>query len=164
MKALAVVGRSGSGKTTLITRLIPELARRGLRVSTVKHTHHDLDLDTPGKDTFRHRRAGAAEVVLAAGRRWVLMAETPDEPPDPAALLARLAPVDLVLVEGAGGGSLPRIEVARAATGRPRRAVGDPHLLAVAGDAPPDEDGVARFGLDDVPAIAAFIVDRLDLE
>ncbi len=159
MKAIALVGWSGSGKTTLIERLIPELAGRGYRVSTVKHSHHAVDLDTPGKDSWRHREAGAEEVMVVSGRRWALLRENRDAaPPDLAALLSRLAPVDLVLVEGFGGEPLPKIEVVRAATGKPLRAAGDPTLAAVACDEPRASGGPPCLDLNDPSAIADFIV------
>jgi molybdopterin-guanine dinucleotide biosynthesis protein MobB len=112
-----VVGWSGSGKTTLVTALLPALRRRGLRVSTIKHAHHGLDLDRPGKDSFAHREAGAEEVLVVGGQRWALLRETPEGPPGLPALAARMAPVDLILVEGFKGYDFP-------ATGRRRpRAV-----------------------------------------
>ena len=101
MRVISVVGWKNNGKTTLVVRLIEHLTERGLRVSTVKHAHHSVDLDQPGKDTWRHRQAGAGEVILATGRRWILMHELRDEPEPPLMpLLAKLAPADLVIVEG----------------------------------------------------------------
>ena len=137
MRVLGVVGWSGSGKTTLITGLIPALAAMGLRVSTVKHAHHGFDLDRPGKDSHRHRAAGAKEVLVASGRRWALLHELMDEEEPPLdALLARLAPVDLVLVEGFKTFPYRKLEVHRPALGRPSLWPDDPWIAAVASDAP----------------------------
>ena len=137
MKVLGVVGWSGSGKTTLITALIPLLAASGIRVSTVKHAHHGFDLDQPGKDSHRHREAGAREVLIASSRRWALLHENGDtEEPPLEALLAHLAPVDLVLVEGFKSFAHPKLEVHRPALGRAALWPGDPYIRAVAADAP----------------------------
>ncbi|MBE7212092.1 MAG: molybdopterin-guanine dinucleotide biosynthesis protein B [Gluconacetobacter diazotrophicus] len=114
MKVVGIVGRSGSGKTTLIERLLPLLRAGGLRVSTVKRTHHRIDLDPPGKDSRRHRDAGAEEVILASDRRWALLRETPEAGESLDHLIARLRPVDLVLVEGFGSVPGRRLEVVRA--------------------------------------------------
>ncbi len=119
MKVLGIVGWSGSGKTTLITALLPLLRARGLSVSTVKHAHHGFDMDRPGKDTYRHREAGAHEVLVATGKRWALLHEVEgDEPPLPE-LLTRLSPVDLVLVEGFKTHPFAKLEVHRPALGKP---------------------------------------------
>lgn len=155
---LGIAGWSGSGKTTLITRLIPALVDRGIRVSTVKHAHHRFDIDTPGKDTWRHRQAGATEVLIASDRRIALMRELREEAePGLDALLARLAPVDLVLVEGYKSGTHAKIEVHRAATGKPPLFPDDPTVLAVVSDAiASTPDGRPVFGLDAIDAIAGF--------
>mgnify|MGYP000038062765 CR=1 FL=1 len=155
---LGIAGWSGSGKTTLITRLIPVLVGRGLRVSTVKHAHHRFDIDTPGKDTWRHREAGATEVLVASDRRVALMRELRDETePGLDALLQRLAPVDLVLVEGYKSGNHPKIEVHRAATGKPPLYPDDPTVLAVVSDAVTSATaGRPVFALDAIEAIADF--------
>jgi len=137
-RVLGIVGRSGSGKTTLIEALLPRLNRRGLSVSTVKHTHHRMDLDPPGKDSRRHREAGASEVLLVSDLRWALMRETPDQPPSLPDLLSRLAPVDLVLVEGFGRYPGPRLELVRQdLAADPRRRplyLDDPGISALATD------------------------------
>ena len=133
MRALGIVGWSGAGKTTLIEAILPLLVARGLRVATIKHTHHDFDLDRPGKDSHRHREAGAREVLLAGGNRWALLHE--GAPPPLAALLARLEPVDLVLVEGFRHETVPKIEVFRASLGRPPLWPERPDIVAVATDA-----------------------------
>lgn len=155
---LGIAGWSGSGKTTLITRLIPVLVDRGIRVSTIKHAHHRFDIDTPGKDTWRHRQAGATEVLIASDRRIALMRELREEAePGLDALLARLAPVDLVLVEGYKTGTHAKIEVHRAATGKPPLFPDDPTVLAVVSDAiARTPDGRPVFGLDAIDAVADF--------
>ena len=166
MRTIGIVGRSGSGKTTLIERLLPCLRGRGLRVSTVKHRHHRVDLDPPGKDSRRHRDAGAEEVLLVSAHRWALLRETaadgtPDGMPDLAAMLARMAPVDLVLIEGLGRVPGPRLEVVRAALaarpeGRPLYR-DDPDIAALATDRPPEDWTGCRFELDDTRAICVWI-------
>ena len=119
MRVLGIVGWSGSGKTTLLTRLIPLLRARGLTVSTVKHTHHGFDMDRPGKDTYRHREAGAHEVLVASGTRWALLHEVVGPEPGLPELLTHMHPVDLVLVEGYKGHPFPKLEVHRPALGKP---------------------------------------------
>src|SRR5260370_34393929 len=120
MKIFGFAGWSGSGKTTLMTALIPELVARGLTVSTIKHAHHAFDVDQPGKDSWRHREAGATEVLVASERRWALMHELRDAPePSLDALVARISPVDLLLVEGFKRHPHPKLEVYRAALGKP---------------------------------------------
>lgn len=161
MKVVGIVGRSGSGKTTLIEHLLPRLRAMGLSVSTVKHTHHSVDLDPPGKDSHRHREAGASEVLLVSGRRWALLCETPDRPPPLPELLARMAPVDLVLVEGFGSYPGPRLELVRAElAGRPGKEPlfrNDPAIAALAVDAPvPDWSGTV-LDLNDPEAICVWI-------
>lgn len=164
MKVLGIAGWSGCGKTTLIVALIPRLRARGLTVSTLKHAHHDVDLDTPGKDTYRHREAGAREVMLATGNRWALLHELRAEP-EPALpeLLARLQPVDLVLVEGWKTGAYPKLEVWRANAGnRPPRFLADPTVIAVASEppldpAPRERPDLSVLSLADVDGIADFI-------
>ncbi len=153
MILLGVIGHKDAGKTTLVEALIGELASRGLRVSTLKRTHHAVDLEVAGTDTHRHRIAGARQVVLATDRRLVLMEEIAEPSLDD--LLARLAPCDVVLAEGWKRGSHPRLEVWRPETGRRPLAEGDPTIAAVAASADP---GVAQrvLPLDDVAAIAEF--------
>lgn len=135
MRVYGVIGWKNAGKTGLMERLVAEITGRGFRVSTVKHVHHDVDLDQPGKDTFRHRQAGAEEVVLASAHRFALMREHRGPEPELAQVLARLAPVDLVLVEGYKRDPHPKIEVWREVTGHPLIQPGDSLVRAVATDA-----------------------------
>ncbi len=130
-----MVGWSGSGKTTLVVALLPLLRAAGLRVSTIKHAHHGMELDRPGKDSFRHREAGAEEVLVVGGQRWALMREL-DTVPDLAVLAGRLAPVDLVLVEGFKGYPFPKLEVFRAALGKSALWPELDGVVAVASDGP----------------------------
>ena len=132
MQVLGLAGWSGAGKTTLIAILLPELVARGWQVSTVKHTHHDVDLDRPGKDSYRHRQAGATEVMVAGADRWALMREHPGQEPPLAELIARMAPVDLVLVEGFKSSPIAKIEVFRPSLGLPRLWPGRADIAAVA--------------------------------
>jgi molybdopterin-guanine dinucleotide biosynthesis protein B len=161
MTLLGITGWSGSGKTTLLTALIPALAASGLSVSTIKHAHHDFDLDQPGKDSWRHRAAGAQEVLIAAGRRWALLHENHGEEPDLADLLPRLAPVDLVLVEGYKASPHPKLEVHRPSLGKPPIWPGRPDIIAVASDTPLQGCDRLCLPLSDPPAIAAWIAAAL---
>ena len=161
MKLLGITGWSGSGKTTLLTALIPVLATHGLSVSTVKHAHHDFDLDQPGKDSWRHRAAGAQEVLIAAGRRWALLHENHGPEPDLADLLPRLAPVDLVLVEGYKASPHPKLEVHRPSLGKPPIWPGRTDIIAVASDTPLQGCDRLCLPLSDPPAIAAWIAASL---
>lgn len=158
-KVLGIAGWSGSGKTTLITALLPQLAALGLTVSVIKHSHHDIALDVPGKDSHRHRSAGAHEVMLVSPQRFGLFAETA-QPLTLAAQLARLAAVDLVLVEGQKTEPLPRLEVHRAALDKPWLYPHDPHVMALACDCVADSP-LPQLPLNDIAAIAAFIANWL---
>ncbi len=161
---IGVVGWKNNGKTTLIERLVGHFTAAGLAVSTIKHTHHAADLDRPGKDTFRHRMAGAREVVLASSARFAILHELRGAAePELEALLARMAPVDLVIVEGFKRFSHPKIEVHRKERGTPLLARTDPSVIAVASDEPLDDLAVPVLPLDDVPAIAAVIATRLEI-
>jgi molybdopterin-guanine dinucleotide biosynthesis protein B len=160
---LGFAGWSGSGKTTLLCGVLPYLRAAGLRVSTIKHAHHGLDLDKPGKDSFRHREAGACEVLAVGGMRWALMRETPEGPPDLTELVGRLAPVDLILVEGFKSYDFPRLEVFRPGIGKPSLWPEIPGIVAVATDAGPDLDMLLGcpcpvLDLNDLAAIARWIV------
>jgi len=158
MKVFGLAGWSGSGKTTLMAKLLPELIRAGLKVSTLKHAHHAFDIDRPGKDSWQHRMAGASEVMVASANRWALMHELRGAPePDFDALVARMTPVDLLLVEGFKHHRHAKLEVFRRANEKPLIHPEDPHIVAVASDRPLPEAGVPVLDLNDAPAIAGFI-------
>ena len=152
MRVVGLAGWSGAGKTTLITQVVPLLKRRGLRVATVKHAHHAADIDHPGTDSFRHRAAGATEVALVTAQRFAIVRE--QEEPRLAEVLARLAPADLVLVEGFKTAPHPKIEV-RADETRPM-APADYNIVVIASDRA-GEGGLPRFARDDIAGIADFI-------
>jgi len=161
MRIIGLAGWSGSGKTTLITRLVPCLIARGLRVSTLKHAHHGFDLDQPGKDSFMHRAAGASEVVVSSAKRFALLHELRDEPEwTLPALVKKMSAVDLVLVEGFKRDPFPKIEIYRAANGKPLIHPDDPHIVAIASDAALPQARVPVVGLDDIDAIAEVVTAR----
>jgi len=157
MKVIGLAGWSGAGKTTLLTRVIPHLLGEGLRVSVIKHAHHSFDVDVPGKDSWLHRQAGAAEVLVSSGKRWALMHELRgvSEPGLPE-LLAKLSRVDLVVVEGFKSEPHRKIEVHRAANGKPLLFPDDPAISGIATDAAV-ETALPVAHLDDIPAIAAMM-------
>jgi molybdopterin-guanine dinucleotide biosynthesis adapter protein len=159
MRILGLAGWSGSGKTTLMTALIPEFVSRGISVSTVKHAHHSFDVDQPGKDSWRHRHAGAREVMVASAHRWALMHELrgASEPPLEE-LLERLSLVDLVLVEGFKQHAHTKVEVYRRALGKPLLHPDDPHIVAIAADEISPEFSVPFLPLSDPGAIASFVL------
>jgi molybdopterin-guanine dinucleotide biosynthesis protein MobB len=164
MKLYGVTGWKNSGKTTLVERLVREIASRGLTVSTLKHAHHDFDIDQPGKDSHRHRAAGARQVLVSSRQRWALMNELRGAPePALADLLARLDPVDLVLVEGWKRDRHPKIEARRTATAQDLIAVGDETVEAVASDVALPGATLPVFDLEDIPGIADFILGRVGL-
>lgn len=160
-RVFGLTGWSGSGKTTLITRLIPILRARGLSVSTIKHAHKGFDIDRPGKDSHQHREAGAEEVLVTSPHRWALMREVRDGPePTLEEMLARLSPVDLVLVEGFKRDRHPKLEVWRAALGKPLIAPDDPTIVAIASDDPVPGAPVPVVALDDVERVAGVVIDH----
>jgi molybdopterin-guanine dinucleotide biosynthesis protein B len=166
MKVFGLAGYSGAGKTTLIEQLIPRFIARGLKVSMIKHTHHRFDLDKSGKDSFRHREAGATEVMLVCDRRWVLMHELRDEPePSFEQQLANLSPCDLLLVEGYKATPIPKLEVHRRANGKPFIWPENGSVAALATPAAdrPADCPLPWLDLDDPAAIAAFILEKVGL-
>src|SRR5262249_38603269 len=163
MRIFGLAGWSGSGKTTLLAALVPELVARGLSVSTIKHAHHEFDVDRPGKDSWRHREAGATEVMVASSRRWALMHELRSSPEASFdELVARMSPVDLVLVEGFKRQPHQKLEVHRPSLGMPLIYPGDPHVVAIASDEP-FAAPLPLLPLGDAGAIASFIADHLGL-
>lgn len=163
MKTFGFAGWSGSGKTTLIEQLIPRFVKHGLRVSLIKHAHHTFDVDHPGKDSYRHRHAGAAEIMVTSSRRWVLMHELrgAHEPPFEEQI-RRLSPCDLLLVEGFKHAPIPKLEVWRAEPGEALLHPNDSHIVAVASDANIDTR-LPLLDLNDDGAIARFILAHLKL-
>jgi molybdopterin-guanine dinucleotide biosynthesis adapter protein len=165
MKVIGLAGWSGAGKTTLLTRLIPHFIAQGLRVSVIKHAHHEFDVDVPGKDSWVHRQSGAAEVLVSSTRRWALMHELrgADEPKLPE-LLVKLSPVDLVLIEGFKREPHRKIEVHRAANGKPALFPDDPGIVGIATDTKL-ETTLPMAHLDDIEAVAAMIhASAVDIE
>ncbi|HEV2188463.1 MAG TPA: molybdopterin-guanine dinucleotide biosynthesis protein B [Stellaceae bacterium] len=161
MRIFGLAGWSGSGKTTLLAALIPELVARGVTVSTIKHAHHKFDIDQPGKDSWVHRQAGASEVMVASSRRFALMRELRDAPePSLNELVARMAPVDLLLIEGFKHEPHPKLEVHRPSVGKPFLYPDDPHIVAIASDVALSAP-LPVLSLADVVAIADFILGRM---
>ena len=163
MLVFGFAGWSGSGKTTLIEKLIPLFSRRGLRVSLIKHAHHTFDVDQPGKDSYRHRHAGASEVLVTSSRRWVLMHELRGEhEPRFEDQLRHLSPCDLLIVEGFKYAPIPKLEVWRASTGEALLHPNDPHFVALVTDAKV-ETRLPVLDLNNADAVAAFVVSHLQL-
>ncbi|MBU8538565.1 molybdopterin-guanine dinucleotide biosynthesis protein B [Falsiroseomonas tokyonensis] len=161
MRLIGLAGWSGSGKTTLLSRLIPELAARGVAVSTVKHAHHHFDVDRPGKDSFVHRESGARQVLVSSARRWALMTELRGAAEPPLTeLLARLDAVDLVIVEGFKRDPHPKIEVFRDANAKPWLHPEDPAIIGIAADVAPPAGRLPHLHLDDVAGIADLVLAR----
>lgn len=159
MKVFGVAGHSGMGKTTLLERLVPELRSRGLSVSLIKHSHKDIEIDRPGKDSYRLREAGCMEVLLLGDKRWALMHEQRGAPePSLDYLLDRMQACDLVLVEGFKGDDFPKLEVWRAAVGKPLLWPAWPGIVAVASDRPLPTGAVTGLDLHDTAAVADFVV------
>jgi molybdopterin-guanine dinucleotide biosynthesis protein B len=160
MRVIGLAGWSGAGKTTLLAEMIPRLVARGVTVSTVKHAHHGFDVDQPGKDSHTHRMAGASEVLVSSARRWALVHELRGgAEPSLADLLRKLRPVDLVVVEGFKHGPHPKLEVFRASLGKPPLHTDDPHVVAVASDAPLTAS-VPVVALDDIDGIIDVVLAR----
>ncbi|HUL57390.1 MAG TPA: molybdopterin-guanine dinucleotide biosynthesis protein B [Usitatibacter sp.] len=161
MKVIGIAGFSGNGKTTLIEKLIPVFAREGLRVSLIKHAHHEFDVDQPGKDSWRHRHAGCTEVLVSSSKRWALMHELRGAPePRLQDQLKHLSPCDLVIVEGYKSEPIPKLEVHRRESGSPLLHPDDPNVIAVATDEPL-ASSLPQFGLDDVEGIARFLLQHM---
>ena len=159
MRIIGLAGWSGSGKTTLIKKLIPCLITRGSSVSTLKHAHHGFDLDQPGKDSFFHRAAGATEVIISSARRWAILHELREEPEwDLSTLVAKMSPVDLVLVEGFKRDAFPKLEIHRAANGKPLIYPDDPHIVAIAADIVLPQAKIPVIDLNNVEAIADLLL------
>ncbi len=160
MRIIGLAGWSGSGKTTLITKLIPRFLARGVRVSTLKHAHHGFDLDKPGKDSFMHRAAGATEVIISSARRWAILHELRETEAewDMADLVAKMSPVDLVLVEGFKRDAFPKLEIHRAENGKPLLHPEDPYIVAVACDTALPAATVPVVDLNDTDAIVDLLL------
>jgi molybdopterin-guanine dinucleotide biosynthesis protein B len=163
MKIFGFAGWSGSGKTTLVEKLIPRFVKRGLRVSLIKHAHHNFDVDTLGKDSYRHRQAGASEILVTSSRRWVLMHELRGaQEPSFDEQIKRFSPCDLLLVEGFKFAPIPKLEVWRQETGESLLHPNDPHIVAIAADSKVDTK-LPQLDLNDDAAIAEFILRHQEL-
>jgi molybdopterin-guanine dinucleotide biosynthesis adapter protein len=159
MRVVGIAGWSGAGKTTLMTRVIPVLVQRGLKVATVKHAHHAFEIDRPGKDSWLHREAGASEVAIVSSRRWALVHELRAEREPPLVeILAKLSPADLVIVEGFKRLAYPKLEVFRASLGKPLIQPEDDCIIAIATDAPMSQASVPVVMLDDVDRVADVLL------
>jgi len=165
MKLFGLAGWSGSGKTTLTAKLLPELIARGISGSSMKHAHHNFDIDQPGKDSYVHRMAGASEVLVASANRWALMHEHRGAPePTAAELIAHMTPVDLLLIEGFKREPHDKLEIYRAANGKPLIYREDRYIVAVASDVALPDCKLPQLDIDDVPAIAEFIIRHCGLK
>jgi molybdopterin-guanine dinucleotide biosynthesis protein B len=157
MRVIGLAGWSGAGKTTLLSRLVPHLIGEGARVSVMKHAHHAFDLDKPGKDSWVHRQAGATQVLISSTKRWALLNELRGDPePSLFELLAKMEPVDYVIIEGFKAQGHRKIEIYRAENAKPLMFPNDPNIIAIATDARV-ESRLPMFDLDDIPAIADFV-------
>jgi molybdopterin-guanine dinucleotide biosynthesis protein B len=162
-RVLGITGWSGSGKTTLITKLIPALAARGLRIATLKHAHHSFDVDQPGKDSYVHRQAGASEVIVSSARRWVQMHEVGDgREASLRELLQRVSPCDLILIEGFKSERHPKLEVYRAENSQKPLHPEDDRIVAIASDSPFPHAPVPRVDLNDIAAVADLVCTRAE--
>lgn len=165
MKILGLGGWSGSGKTTLLAKLLPELVRRGITVSTMKHAHHGFDVDQPGKDSHVHRTAGATEVLIASEKRWALMHELRNtSEPNAAELIRHMSPVDLLLIEGFKREPHDKLEIHRADNGKPMLSADDPTYVAILADGPVSDTKLPVLNLNDIPVIADFIIAHCRLK
>lgn len=163
-KVIGVAGFKNAGKTTLVEKLVIELTRRGHRISTVKHAHHSFDIDHEGRDSFRHRQAGASEVAVVSRSRWAIIHEVRGEAELPLdEILAKLGPCDLVIVEGYKRDTHDKIEVRNVTLDHPRLAGGDPTIVAIAANGPVADAPVPVFDRDGVSALADFIVKHMRL-
>jgi len=163
-KVIGVAGFKNAGKTTLVERLVTELTRRGHRISTVKHAHHSFDIDHEGRDSFRHRKAGAAEVAVVSRHRWAIIHESREEAePTLEEILAKLAPCDLVIVEGYKRDAHDKIEVRNLSLSHPNLAGDDPTVVAIAANGAIPGAPVPVFDRDDVTALAGFIESHMRL-
>lgn len=163
-KVIGVAGFKNAGKTTLVEKLVAELTRRGFRISTVKHAHHSFDIDHEGRDSFRHRKAGATEVAVVSAQRWAIIHELRERPePSLDAILAKMAPADLVIIEGYKRDSHPKIEVRNLALDHPELARSDPTVIAIAANGDVAGEPVPVFDRDDVRSLSDFIIGKMDL-
>jgi molybdopterin-guanine dinucleotide biosynthesis adapter protein len=159
MRIIGLAGWSGSGKTTLLAKVIPNIVARGLKVSTLKHAHHAFDVDKPGKDSHTHRMAGATEVLVSSANRWALVHELRGATEVPLeALLDKLSPVDLVLVEGYKREPHPKLEIYRASLGKPLMHPDDPAIIGIASDQPLPAARIPVIDLDDVEQVTEFLI------
>ena len=159
---IGIAGWKNSGKTTLVERLVTELTGRGFRVSTLKHAHHDADVDHEGTDSFRHRKAGASEVLLATSNRWAMMHELRDsQAPSQEELLEKFSPCDLILIEGFKNGPHPKIEVRRKDAKDQTSLPGSANIIAIASDEDVLEASIPAFHLDDIKGLADFIISTI---
>ena len=164
MNILGISGWKNSGKTTLIRSLITEFTNRNIRVSTLKHAHHDFDIDQPGTDSYMHRKAGAQEVLIVSSRRWALIhEETEVSKPDLTTMLGKLEDTDLVLVEGFKSLSFPKLEIRREDSSGPDIAPNDKDIIAIVSDRPVPEQNMPAFDLDDIKGIAEFVMETFGL-
>ena len=161
MRIIGFAGWSGAGKTTLVAKVLPRIVARGLSVSTLKHAHHSFDVDQPGKDSFMHREAGASEVVVSSAKRFAILHELRGEEEwSLPALVKKMAPVDLVLVEGFKRDAFPKLEIHRSGNGKPLIHPDDPHIVAIASDVPLPQVRVPVIDLDDIERIADLVTAK----